>query len=609
MGVIRLLRIRALLLSYIVSACLIGGTTAPEAIAQVRNVRSTKADEQQYRTIRIDFDAGNWKEVIDSGGKFRQQFKRSNRESSIILLMAQSALRLRDIDRAMTEVAWLRLKFASSDYIDDARWVTAECALMAERWDDAAHDLRWILGFSTDSILVSLARERLAELQEFQSMLKMAENHISYSTANRLKLALLLPLTGGNSETAKSFLAGFAARWRTFSNDSLLSYDTERDPVRAVRLARDLIRTESIQAIVGGLEPSEAAALSALAEAERIPFLTTTCGVNGVASISRYAFQGRPDFGGVGTRLARYSISDLGLGKFAVLAPVTQEGRQIAAGFKAEIEYAGGEILAEEAYYPGTMDFKDYFARIRSIGLRRAYDDTLRNYYFANGFILRDSVEFYLTPKFLQASKQSIEYELSVDEDTTWTLSDDFLDSLWTADHETLREWIIENEEEIDSLEIPLSIIDGFLFVIEPDQVQMAAPQFARANIHTQLLGGELWGDRDAILQVSNYINGLIFADPLTADGGKKYYEFVDTVTKEDEITIDQFVMAGERAAAMMIFAADGSKNSEDVRRKLSQIRDLETLSGKVSLLKEERVDRRVRLVRFVDGSFEVIED
>jgi|GEM_PF-1607012 len=595
------------------TAFLMGGIfISGEAIAQRRTVRSIyklNPEERLYENIRLDYEAGKWEATIKSGNEFRLLYNKSKRESSVNLLIAQSSLRLRDINGALSEVAKLRLKFPNSDYIDDTRWITAQCALMAERWEEATQDLRWILGFSSDSILVQNSQERLAELQSFLKLMKETNKRNEYSTTSILKLALLLPFTGQDSESASSFHAGFQASWSNFSEDSVITYDTQGDPVQAARIVRDLVASNSAQVIIGGLEPSEAAVLAAAAEADHIPFLTTACGVDGVASISRYAFQGRPDFRGVGARLARHSVSDLGLARFAILAPISQEGRQIAAGFKAEVEEAGGEILAEEAYYPGTLDFKDYFARIRAIGLRRSYDDSLRNYFYANGYILRDSLEYFLLPEYLQASAQSIEFELSFDEDTTWTIADEFLDSLWAADHETLREWIIENEEEIDSLEIPLNVFDGLLFVIESDQVQMAAPQFARANINTQLLGGEMWGDRTAISQVKRYVNGIVFADPLVSDGGKEYYEFAETIAKNGDMIIDRFVMAGERAARMIIFATKGSASSEDIRRRLSQIRDLETLSGKVSLLKEERVDRRVRLVRYSDGEFNVIEN
>ena len=136
----------------------------------------------------------------------------------------------------------------------------------------------------------------------------------------------------------------------------------------------------------------------------------------------------------------------------------------------------------------------------------------------------------------------------------------------------------------------------------------MAAPQFARANITTQLLGSEMWNDREALSKVVRYLDGIVFADPMAANGGKEYYEFVEAVKGISDIEIDKYVMAGERAATMMIFASKGSQSSEDIRRRLSQIRDLETLSGKVSLLKEERVDRRVRLTRFSDGNISLIE-
>ncbi len=587
--------------------------------AQYNNQGAFRSEDRAYDELLRDFKNGDWQKVLDKSDAFRFRYKRSEHKSSVTAMAASAALKSRRLDRAILETEKLELKFPHSRYIDDARWIRAQCAIMSERWEEAEERLNWIIGFTDDDSLRTDARRKLEELRRF------LEHERELEKSRKLEpesfspwVALLLPMNGAYEEKAEDFALGFQTRWADVEGGKIMMFNTGSDPVQAVQIARRLAFEDSVWAFVGGLELSEATALAATSELEQIPFLTTVCGVSGLADIGRYVFQGRPNYNIIGQELAKYAIHELGCGKFGVLIPQNQEGLQIASGFKSKIETAGLEIIAQEVYYPGTEDFKDYFARIRKIGLRLQYDDSLRTYYSNFGCILRDSVKYKPPREALTAVPpgagiaESSEIDSLINlskEDTTWTLSDEFLDSLWLADHERLREWMIETSNVIDSLEIPLNIIDGFLFLIEPERLEIAAPQFARAHIQATLLGNEHWADRDALSKVTDYVDGIVYNSPLAAVGGEVYYEFIEKIAGDSAVAVNHFHLAGERAAQMIKFAAEKSMGPEDMRKALSQIRDLETLSGKVSLLKEERIDRRVRLVRYLNGKFEVVEE
>jgi len=559
-----------------------------------------------YTQLRDLFDAGNYEELLAEVDTFRMEFPKSARESSVTFLSAQAAVRLRMLDRARSEAQQLLLKFPHSGYADDARWILAECALMSEQWEKAEEYLGWIVGFSPDRELADAARALLDELRSYLTP-QVSPPDRKIHRSSRSRVGLVLPLSGPVSEAAESFLRGYQAAWSENLLGSPTVYDSEGDPVRAVRLFHELARKDSVWGIVGGLGSDEATALAAMAQADRVPFVTTACGGGALAAIGPFAFQGRPDFIGTGRALGRYAMLKLGLVRFGILAPLNRQGRQIVSGFKDAIETSGGEIIAEEVYYPGTRDFSTQLQRIRAIGHRLAYNDSLRTLYAGKGYIEVDWNRFKPSPEQLEPVLPPSDVELAPDEDTTWTLSTAILDSLWEADLARLREWTAETGQEIDSLEVPLDVYQGLLLVIEPGTVEITAPQFARFNLKTRLFGCENWADREALSRVKQYVNGIIYAEPLAANWGEDYYRFVAVATGEDSAGINHYHLAGERAARMMTFAAGRADSPETMRIALSQIRNLNTLSGRVSLLKEERVDRRVTLVRFSNGEYEVV--
>lgn len=569
---------------------------------------SSRERDATYEKLKKSFYEQDWDNVLSGVDRFRTSFPHSNRESSITFMAAQAALYLRNLDRALFEAQYLWIRFPESRYRDDARMIKAECAILSERWEDAKKELDWLIGFALDDSLVSAAHSRRGEIEEFFAFKNAKNIPKQVIPSDQPHAVLLLPLSGESSENAEAFLTGFRYEWgQSFSSEPLV-YDTRSDPVYAACLVRKLAEDGDVWVVTGGLDASEAAAIAATAELHNLPFISTMCGSDGLASIGNHIFQGRSDFSLIGTLLAKHAILEKGLGHFGIMAPQNLKGRQLASAFKQTVLDAGGSILVEEVYYSGTEDFRSYFNRIREFGLKYAFEDSLRVLYANTGILGSDSTGIVPGEYDLEADTVHTTPWDAFETEPVWTLTQEFMDSLWTVEHEHLREILAETHEEIDSLEIPISVFDGFLLVAEPGMLEFIAPQFARANIQTQLFGGEEWSDRIHLRRVKNYIEGLIFADPLSPSGGEEYYAFLTRIEHDADDPLHRYVLAGERAARMVEFGLDRSYGRESMRKALSQIRDLETFSGKVSLLKEERVDRHVQLFHVKKGEFQPIE-
>ncbi|MDP8229161.1 MAG: ABC transporter substrate-binding protein [Candidatus Electryoneaceae bacterium] len=562
--------------------------------------------ETTYRQMQETYDAERWEEAIELADGFRAQFLNSKYESSALFITAHSALYLRQLDRTRTEALRLLLTFSQSDYVDDAHYLLAQCALMQEQWDQAEEELTWVADSSADSTLRTAANHLRSELNAYrEASATLAGYDPSASDFGQMRLGLILPLTGENSEFAEAFQRGFQFGWSVYGGSGeVLCYDSECNPVRAVGLIREAVRDSAVWGIIAGPDdntqhdPAATVAMATATEMENVPFLTTLCPMDGLTTIGRNVFQGRADYHNVGNALGTLAMtmsdsSGNRLTRFGILAPLTSQGRQTARGFRELIIASGGEIIAEEGYYPGTQDLNAQLDYIRTTGFRLFYDDSLRQFYAEHQHLILETLPFHPSPQLLEPI-------LSTENDTmAWTLSSALLDSLWETN-------IIEWRERIEDLQVPLDIYDGFLLILEQDRLEMIPPQFVRFNLQTQLFGGENWAQRDILNNIQNYADDLIFAEPYAVEYGEEYDRFVRLMVDDDE-QINRYHLAGERAARIMVFATQDVDGPASVRLALSQIRDLNTLSGKISFVQEERVNRSVTLTHFNNGQFETV--
>lgn len=555
--------------------------------------------ESAYQGAVKAYEQNRWQAALDSVDRARKKFPKSERESSLTLIAAKCALELRRLDRAQTEARKIVLEFPRSEYLDDAHWILAECGLLAENWETARLHLDWLLAQSPDSALIEAAAAARRELDAYLADLAAPSPPDSF--APEPVIGLVLPLSGPETDAAKAFLRGFTLRWR---GSPPLVYDSQGDPLRAVSLADRLIAEARVWAVVGGLSPGETAALALTCQRRSRTFLTTACGSSGLDNLGDCVFQGRADFYHIGRELARFALWERENSTFAALTPLNDEGRQILAGFKQTLELAGCELLVEETYYPGAVDWTAQLKRIRTLGLKRAYQDSLRAFWRTNRYLLVDNSPYQVPPRFIIPEPPPPGVELDEGEQAPLTLAPSLLDSLWEADLARARQRIAWSRREVDSTEIPLSAIHGFLMVVEPGAVPTAAAQIARANLGAQILGNEHWGDRTALRQVQKYVDGIVFAEPLTRTEDSDYAAFADAVAKVDGGEVTPHHLAGARAADLLQSACARSHAPAELCRALAQIRDLPTLTGVVGFLLEAHRDRNVNLIRFADGRF-----
>ncbi len=469
---------------------------------------------------------------IDLGSKFLSRYPKSNYRDDMMLNMANCYYRLNRIETAVTY--WIDAIDASSDRV--LKNSTAELVIAATRFKLEPEQRERILKESKSGngkMLLSLAITRTLlqkndyavasqvisdALQSYPQSEFRAEAEELLAAAQgresgKVRIALLLPLSGGNKEIGQALREGseFAVSEYTRTSDTgieLVVRDYGQDLTEAMRIMREIARDPSIVAAYGPVENDISAACAIIADYEKIPLICPTATEASLTGISDYVLQLNTPVSRVAEDLASYGTGELGLKRFATLAPLDAYYKQMVDRFSETVTAAGGKIVTQEWYYPGDQDFNKQFMKIKRKGIRLVYTDSVMQ-----ADPETDSLA-------LEAG-----YQLYVKEQ---------------------RELLKETNTELDSADIPVTTIDGIFIPIYREDLQLIAPQMAYSNVQAQYFGNGDWFDADLLKKNKNYVNGIVFAaDGFSAEESWEFNKFRNDYRMAMKATPSEFSMVG----------------------------------------------------------------
>jgi ABC-type branched-subunit amino acid transport system substrate-binding protein len=178
------------------------------------------------------------------------------------------------------------------------------------------------------------------------------------------KVACLLPLTGPDAAYGKRSLAGLQLAFAD-APEQLIVHDTNGSPNVATAILRDLKSDPTVVAVIGPLRSSEAEATAPLAEREQVPLLLLSQR-EGLAG--HFALQIAMTRSQQVRTLVRYAVETLNLRHFGILRPSNAYGSAFAASFKDEVADHGADVVGTQEYEPGTEEFSDVVAVVKSWG-------------------------------------------------------------------------------------------------------------------------------------------------------------------------------------------------------------------------------------------------
>ncbi|MGO7385156.1 ABC transporter substrate-binding protein [Rhizobium ruizarguesonis] len=204
---------------------------------------------------------------------------------------------------------------------------------------------------------------------------------IALAADGTIKLGLVAPMSGPNARYGAFSMHGAELAVKDINDAGgidgmkieLLNADSQGTPVEGVSAARRLIDQDGVDFIIGDVSSSVTLAIQPVAEDAEVlllnaassnPKITYQAGVGGF----RWTYRNYPTDENRALIVAKYAAEQRGFTKFAVLSVDSDYGRSAITFTKKYLPDFKGEILSEDYYKEGEVDFRSVLAKIRDNG-------------------------------------------------------------------------------------------------------------------------------------------------------------------------------------------------------------------------------------------------
>jgi branched-chain amino acid transport system substrate-binding protein len=201
----------------------------------------------------------------------------------------------------------------------------------------------------------------------------------AYAAEETVKVGLVAPMSGPNARYGSFALRGAQLAVKEINDAGgvdgrkieIVSGDSQGTPVEGVSATRRLIDSDKVDYIIGGISSSVTLAMQPIAEDSGIlllnaassnPKITYGAGVGGY----RWTFRNYPTDENRSFIVLKHATEQRGFNKFSVLS--VDYGRSAIEFTKKYLPQFKGEILTEDYYKEGEVDFRSVLAKIRDSG-------------------------------------------------------------------------------------------------------------------------------------------------------------------------------------------------------------------------------------------------
>lgn len=453
----------------------------------------------------------------------------------------QESYRIKSLDLLETKLdeGLLRKVSADSEFgflRGHALYRLGQISLERRETDQARKYFSSVVSFLPATDLAFQAEQALAQLESIK--------YVEPKT-----VGVVLPLSGRNGPVGQRALRAIEmglGLGEPGSSFKLAVMDSEGNPDTARRGVERLVKEDNVIAVIGSLLSREAPAVAAKADELGVPTigLSQRAGLTDAGpTVFRNALTGEMQV----RQLVRSAIDDLGLRRFAILAPNDAYGVEYANAFWDEVLARGGQITAAQFYDPKGTDFRAVTERLVGTWYIEARED---------------------------------EYKLRRRE--------------MNAD-ESRRKRSARQEKSSDDV---LPAIVDFDAVFIPDSSKMMGTLAAFLSYsgarNVKLLGTNLWNTPGVGKRAGLFADQLIFVDSWLPDGDDaRAPRFVGDYKKlfnESPTLIE--IQAYDSALVLRSLVAQGATSREELTRRLTDLKNFPGLLGPLDMSPQREITR-----------------
>ncbi|MCX7994193.1 MAG: penicillin-binding protein activator [candidate division WOR-3 bacterium] len=292
-----------------------------------------------YLKLLDDYRAGYY--LIKFYKQSSDEFEKETAYKKIIQLLSEMSLE--NLER-------LHRNFLGEPIDEHVLYYLIKAEIKAGKEKDAERDFKLLTRRYPETVYAG----------EFKDFKKITE----LGSTSRIA-GILLPITGKYArygEKLKEILKIFDKN--NYLPFSTILMDTKSDPVEAIIVAKKLIDEKKVDFIIGPLFSIEALGVAGYSSAKGIPLVVPTNIELKLNSLSM-VFTPAQTLEQQARAVARYSIKQLGLNRFAVLFPDIPRYATLAGIFAEEIKKNDGDVIAAESFNPDSVTLRYELERIK----------------------------------------------------------------------------------------------------------------------------------------------------------------------------------------------------------------------------------------------------
>ncbi len=460
---------------------------------------------------------------------------------------------------------------SGSKIVSDGLYDKGLESLLAERTTGLGKNilLFWLarqsygIGQPADGSLWLQKMQPTAMIPKLQLMMQELKTRPATSLRYPVRIGLILPLSGVETENGMDFLRGLAlAVDEQPQQVEIFLMDSGSQIKQSIRMMQRLLRMD-VSLVIGELAGDRTSALAAMASERNLLYLAPVASDNGISELGPRVFQMSSDLETRGIALASYAYHKLGLRSFACLAPADEYGQALCDAFTATVDRLGGTMVAQQWYYPGAQDLSRQFAAIRESALHFSPRDTLT---------------------------------AAMDQDARAQAS-----GINQPDYNYSR---TVHSTAVQDRELSIRSIDGFFMPVYAEDLSFAAPQYALANIQAVPLGGDDWLHNDLLRNQRRYLNGAIFCTSSFATATRvEYIHFRNRFRTQTAASPGTLALPGYDIMRLLLQAIRaGNRSGLEITSYLTQLKKYTGLGGNYSFAGHQRINADVVLLQFKDG-------